>query len=54
MTKCKFFYIALGTVGLLLAGATTFRLVTGQCPVGAFCEYLHGSKAPATAPAAAN
>lgn len=36
-------------VGLVAGGVgTTFRLVTGQCPLAFLCQSLHGGAAPSS------
>jgi hypothetical protein len=51
MTKTK---LVLAAFALVVASAVTFRLVTGQCPVGAFCHMMHGDAKATTTPPAAN
>ncbi len=45
--------IALAVFGLVTASAVTFRVATGQCPIGAFCHMMHGD-AKTQQPAPAN
>ena len=47
MLRSKLFWSAVVFSGLI-ASAVSYRLVTGQCPIGAICHYVHGdSKTPA-------
>jgi hypothetical protein len=34
--------IGLAALALVVGSGITYRLVTGQCPVGAFCHFIHG------------
>jgi hypothetical protein len=45
---------SLGALALLVASAVTFRLVTGECPVGCLMHHIHGDKPVATQHAPAN
>jgi hypothetical protein len=53
MTKSKLVW-AIGAFALVVASGVTFRLVTGKCPVGAMCEMIHGTPAPAETHATTN
>ena len=44
----------LGVVAVVFAAATTFRLVTGECPVGCLIKHFHSEKTAAPAPTNAN
>lgn len=51
MTRCKVVYGVLATLALVIASATTFKLVTGECPFGCIMSHLRGEPG---APASAN
>ena len=41
--------IAIGSIALIIGAATTYRAVTGQCPIGAIMHGIHHGEAHAPA-----
>jgi hypothetical protein len=42
--KCKFAWAA-GITGLVLASAVTFKMITGECPLGCLMKHVNGTPA---------
>jgi hypothetical protein len=43
--------IAIGSIVVVVGSAVGYRLITGQCPVGACMHWAHGDKAKVAATA---
>jgi hypothetical protein len=40
--RTKLIYAIAGGLGLIVASGATYKAVTGDCPVGALCNAIHG------------